>query len=142
MLLFTHQLQECHARRQCVWAHARHAPPRNIVVLSYIRADRIALQLFPFLSELSQVSRSEGGRVTPSTRAYFLSPLKINPETGGHRLVLPSCLVVIYVKKNIVNESAACCAIGHFGQEVRKIEPSPDVSDKRFAHGNRFTDAC
>jgi hypothetical protein len=30
-------------------------------------------------------------------------------------------LVVIYVKTNIANESAARSAIGHFGQEVSKI---------------------
>jgi hypothetical protein len=49
-------------------------------------------------------------------------------------------LVVINVKKNIANESVARSAIGHFGQEVSKIEPSPDVSDKRFTHGNQITD--
>ncbi len=38
-------------------------------------------------------------------------------------------LVVIY-HKGIANESAAFNAIGHFGQEVGKIEPSPKVSDK------------
>ena len=52
--------------------HVRHAPPRNITVSSHVRADRIAPQFFPFLSKLSQVSCSDGGRVTPSTRAYFL----------------------------------------------------------------------
>jgi hypothetical protein len=35
-------------------------------------------------------------------------------------------LVIINVKKDIANESAAHSAIGHFGQEVSKIEPSPD----------------
>ncbi len=49
-------------------------------------------------------------------------------------------LIVIDVKKNIANKSAARSTIGHFGQEVSKIEPSLDVSDKKFAHGNRFTD--
>jgi hypothetical protein len=49
-------------------------------------------------------------------------------------------LVVINVKKIIANESAARSAIGHFGQEVSKIKLSPDMRDKRFAHGNRFTD--
>ncbi len=39
-------------------------------------------------------------------------------------------LVVIDVKKNIANESVACSAIGHFGQEVSKIELGPDVGDK------------
>jgi hypothetical protein len=38
-------------------------------------------------------------------------------------------LVVIY-HKGIANGSAAFNAIGHFGQEVGKIEPSPKVSDK------------
>jgi hypothetical protein len=49
-------------------------------------------------------------------------------------------LVVINVKKNIANESAARSPIGHFGQEVSKIKLSPDVSDKRFIHCNRFMD--
>jgi hypothetical protein len=40
------------------------------------------------------------------------------------------CLVVIDVKKNIANKSAARSAIGHFGQEVSEIELSPDVVDK------------
>jgi hypothetical protein len=42
-------------------------------------------------------------------------------------------LVVINVKKNIANKSAAHSTIGHFGQEVSKIKLSPDVSNKRFA---------
>ena len=50
-------------------------------------------------------------------------------------------LVVVDVKKNIANESAARSAIGHFGQEVREIELSLDMSDERFSHhGNRFMD--
>jgi hypothetical protein len=49
-------------------------------------------------------------------------------------------LVIINVKKNIANKSAGRSTIGHFDQEVSKIEPSPkDVGDKRFAHGNQFT---
>ncbi len=48
-------------------------------------------------------------------------------------------LVVIY-HKGIANKSAAFNAMGHFGQEVRKSEPSPKVNDKRFALGNQFTD--
>ena len=41
------------------------------------------------------------------------------------------CLVVLIdVKKNIANKSAARSAIGHFGQEVSEIELSPDVVDK------------
>jgi hypothetical protein len=39
-------------------------------------------------------------------------------------------LVVIDVKKDIANESAARSAIGHCGQEVRKIELGSDVGDK------------
>jgi hypothetical protein len=38
-------------------------------------------------------------------------------------------IVVVDVKKNIANKSAARSAIGHFGQEVCKIELSPDVGD-------------
>jgi hypothetical protein len=49
-------------------------------------------------------------------------------------------LVIINVEKNITNESAALSAIGHFGQEVSEIKLSSNMSDKRFAHGNRFTD--
>ncbi len=60
------------ASRQHVWDRVRHAPPWDIMVLSYVQADRIAPQIFPFLSELSQVSRSDEGRVTPSAWAYFL----------------------------------------------------------------------
>ena len=36
-------------------------------------------------------------------------------------------LVVINVKKNIANESVECSAIGHFGQEVSKIELGLDM---------------
>ncbi len=50
------------------------------------------------------------------------------------------CLFIIDVKKNIANKSAVRSAMGHFGQEVSKIKLSPDMSDKRFAHGNRFMD--
>jgi hypothetical protein len=150
------------ASRRRVWDRVRQAPPRNITVSPYIRADRIALQFFPFLSELSQVLCSDGGRVTPSARAYFLRRQEsyslrsgIFPQSPQDQpgdwislvdLVVMNVkmnmlgLVVMNVKKNIANESAARSAIGHFGQEVSKIEPSPDVSDKRFAHGNRFTD--
>ncbi len=46
--------------------------------------------ILSFLSKLSQALCFGGGRVTPSARAYFFSPLKISPETGGHRLVLSS----------------------------------------------------
>jgi hypothetical protein len=106
----------------------RHVLPRNILVSSYIWADRIAPQFFPFLSELSQVSGSEGGRVTPSTRAYFLRRRKsyslcmgIFPQSPqdqpGHwrssvGLVVVDVktdmlgLVIINVKKNIANKSA------------------------------------
>jgi hypothetical protein len=47
-------------------------------------------------------------------------------------------LVVINVKKNIANKFAARSGIGHSGQEVSEIKLSPDVSDKRFTHGNQF----
>ena len=140
----------------------RHAPPRNITVSSHVQADRIALQFFPFLSELSQVSCSNDGRVTPSTQAYFLRRREsyslcsgIFPQSPQDQprdwrssvgLVIVNVktdmlgLVVINVKKNIANKSAAHSAIGHFGQEVSKVVANPNVSDKRFAHGNRFTD--
>ena len=95
---------------------------------------------FLSLSKFTHVSRSVGGRITPSARAYFLSPLKISPETGGHRLVLSLVVVVIYVKKDIAYKSAAFDAAGHLGHEVREVKPSSKVSDERFAHGNRFTD--
>ncbi len=49
-------------------------------------------------------------------------------------------LVVVDVEKNIANKSAACSAIGHFGQEVSKIELGWDMGDQLFAHGNQFTD--
>jgi hypothetical protein len=54
-------------QRGCV--RVRHAPPWNITVSSYVWANRIILS---FLSELSQVLCSDGGRVTPSAWAYFL----------------------------------------------------------------------
>ena len=112
---------------------------------------------------MSQVSCSEDGRITPFAWAYFslrwgenyflhsgIFPQSPQDQPGDWRssvgLVVLDVktdmlsLVIVDVKKNIANESAARSAIGHFGQEVSKIEPSPDVSDKRFAHGNRFTD--
>ncbi len=49
-------------------------------------------------------------------------------------------LVVVDVEKNIANKSVACSAVGHFGQEVSKIELGRDMGDQQFAHGNRFTD--
>ena len=118
----------------------RHAPPRNITISFYVWADRIAPQFFPFLSELSQVSCSDGGRVTPSPQdqpgdwrsSVGLVVLDVKTNMLG--------LVIINVKKNIANEPAAHSAIGHFGQEVSKIKLSPDMSGKRFTHGNRFTD--
>ncbi len=45
---------------------SRHAPPWNITVLFYVRADRIIIS---FLSESSQVLCSGGKRVTPSAWA-------------------------------------------------------------------------
>ncbi len=50
-------------------------------------------------------------------------------------------LIVINVKKNIANKSAACSTIGHFGQKVSEIELGRNMSDQKFAHGNRFTDS-
>ncbi len=114
------------------------------------------------LSELSQVSCSDGGRVTPSTQAYFLRrwesyslhsgvfPQSPQDQPGDWRssvgLVVLGVktnmlgLVVINVKKNIANESTVRSAIGHFGQEVSEIKLGPNMSDKRFTHCNRFTD--
>jgi hypothetical protein len=134
------------AARRRVWDPVRHAPPRNIAVWPYVRVDRIAPQFFPSLSKLSQVStlslRIESGFPLRRRESYSLRsgifPQSPQDQPGDWRSLVG--LVVIKVKKNIANESTARSAIGHFGQEVRKIEPSPDVSDKRFAHGNRFTD--
>jgi hypothetical protein len=100
----------------------RHAPPWNITVSSYVRADRIILS---FLSKLSQVLCSEGGRVTRSARAYFLGrresyslhsgifPQSPQGQPGDWRssvgLVVLDVkadmigLVIINVKKNIAN---------------------------------------
>ena len=144
-----HQLKEVVRKGNvCV----RQAPPRNITVSSYVRADRIAPQFSPFLSELSQVSCSNGGRVTPSAWAYFLRrresyslrsdifPQSPQDQPGDWRssvgLVVVDVktdmlsLVVIDVKKNIANKSAACSAVGHFGQEVSKIELGRDMGDQ------------
>jgi hypothetical protein len=123
---------------------------------------RIAPQFFPFLSKLSQVLSSGDGRVTPSARAYFLRrwesyslrsgifPQSPQDQPGDWRssvgLVVVDVkanmlgLVIIDVKKDIANKSAARSATGHFCQEVGKIKMGPNVSDKRFTHGNRFTD--
>ncbi len=137
----------------------RHAPPWNITISSYVWADKIILS---FLSKLSQVSCSDGGRVTPSARAYFLGrresyslhsgifPQSPQDQPGDWRssvgLVVMDVkadmpgLVVIDVKKNIANQSAARSAIGHCCQEVSKIKLSLNMSDKRFAHGNQLMD--
>ena len=108
--------------------------------------------ILSFLSKLSQVLCSGNGRVTPSAWAYFLRrressslhsgifPQSPQDQPGDWRSLV--CLivvdvktdmlsrVVINVKNNIANESAASSAIGHFGQEVSKIELSPNVGDK------------
>ncbi len=108
--------------------------------------------ILSFLSELSQVLCSGGRRVTPSARAQFLRrresyslrsgifPQSPQDQPGDWRssvgLVVMDVktdmlsLVVVDVQKNIANKSAACSAIGHFGQEVSKIELSPDEGDK------------
>jgi hypothetical protein len=129
----------------------QHVPPGNIPVSSYVRADRIILSFFP---KLSQVLCSEGGRDTPFVRAYFL---RRRENYSLHSGIFPQSpqdqlgdwgslvgLVVLDVKRNIANRSAAPSAIGHFighfGQEVSKIKLSPNMSNKRFAHGNQFTD--
>jgi hypothetical protein len=105
--------------------HVRHAPPWNITLLSYVRADRMILS---FLSELSQVSCSDGGSVIPSARAYFLRrresfslhsgifPQSPQDQPGDWRssvgLVVLDVkvdmlgLVIINVKNNIANKSA------------------------------------
>ena len=49
-------------------------------------------------------------------------------------------VVIVNVIKDTTNKSAALLAVCHFGQKVRKIEPSPDMADERFAHCNRFSD--
>jgi hypothetical protein len=62
----------------------RHAPLGNIPVSPYLQADRIDPQFFLFLSKLSQVLGSDGGRVIPSTRAYFLRRRESYPLPHGH----------------------------------------------------------
>jgi hypothetical protein len=69
MVLFAISSERLWERATCM-SDTRHQGTSR--VLSYIRADRITSQLFPFLSELSQVLRSDDGRATPSTWAYFL----------------------------------------------------------------------
>ena len=113
----------------------RHMPPWNITLSFYVRADIIILS---FLSELSQVSCSDGGSVTPSTWAYChrrqesyslrlgIFPQSPKDQPGNWRssvgLVVVDVktdmlgLVVINVKKNIANKSATRSTIGHFGQ--------------------------
>jgi hypothetical protein len=125
--------------RSCVRA-CQHAPSSECRRMSHIRGKGSPPRFFPFSLQFTHVSRSVGGRVTPSARAYLFSPLKISPETGGHRLVLSLVMVVIYVKQNIAYKSAAFDATCHFGHEVREIIPSSKMSDERFTHGNRFTD--
>ena len=49
-------------------------------------------------------------------------------------------VVIVNVIKDIAYKSAALRAIGHFSQEVRKIEPGPKMTDERFTHSNRFSD--
>ena len=49
-------------------------------------------------------------------------------------------MVVINVIENIADKSAAFNAVGHFGQEVRKIELRPEMAYERFAHSDRFSD--
>jgi hypothetical protein len=84
-----------------------------------------------------------GGRIAPSSREYFLSPLKISPEAGASAGLANQKLsvVVINVIKDIANKPAALRAIGHFSQEVRKIEPGPKMANERFTHSNRFLDS-
>ena len=50
-------------------------------------------------------------------------------------------VVVINVIENIADKSAAFDAVGHFGQEVRKIEVRPEMAYERFAHSDRFSDS-
>ena len=69
----------------------RHAPPWNITVLSYVQADRIAPQFFPFLSELSQALclslQIESGFVLRRRESYSLRS-GIVPQTAGELLPL------------------------------------------------------
>ncbi len=150
----------------------RHAPPWNIIVSSYVRADRIAPQFFPFLSRSKQASclsiQIESGVVLRQRESYSLHS-SIIPQVAEELLpplehissVLSRSARRLEVigwscrrgcqnkhawschykcQKNIANKSAVRSAIGHFGQEVSEIKLSPDMSDKRLAHGNRFTD--
>ncbi len=159
MVLFASSEGLCE-RGRCA---CQHVPPENIPVSSYEQADRIILS---FLPKLSQVLCSGGERDTPFVRAYFLRRREsyslhsgIFPQSPQDQLGDWGSLVglvildvktdmlgllVINVKRNIANRSAARSAIGHFigrfGQEVSKIKLSPNMSNKRFTHGNRFTD--
>jgi hypothetical protein len=96
---------------------------------------------FPFSLRLSRVSHSEGGRVTPFARAYEHISSVLSRSAQGQEVIGWSCWSCSHIyHKGVANKSAVFNAFGHFGQEVRKIEPSPKVSDKSFAHGNQFTD--
>ncbi len=95
MVLFDISSEGSCKRAACV---SRHVPLWNITVSSYVRADRIILsflskssqvseQFFPFspnrvrfcalavgeLLPLLRHNSTDGGRVTPSARAYFLT---------------------------------------------------------------------
>jgi hypothetical protein len=115
-------------------AHAGHVPSTEHHRIFYIReTESLPWSLIIFSIQFIHISHSEGRRVTPSPQAYFLSPLKISLETGGHRLVLPVkmlVVVIIYIIENITNKSAALCTTGHFGQEVREIEPCSKMADE------------
>ena len=76
----------------------RHAPPGNIPVSSYVRTERIALQFFPFLSDLSQVSGFYGGRVTPPHGHNIINSLSRSKQVFIYEELLnimPSVLAIL-----------------------------------------------
>jgi hypothetical protein len=95
----------------------------------------------PNLDSEHTPSRSD----TPSIWSYSLSPLKTSRVTGVSWLVLPGQVlllweIVINVMNNSTNKLAAFCTAGHLCQEVRQVVICLNVGDKRFTHGNRFSD--
>ena len=77
--------------------------------------------------------------------SYSLSPLKTSRVTRVSWLVLPGQVLLLWeitvnVMNNSTNKLAAFCTAGCLCQEVRQVVICLNVGDKRFAHGNRFSD--
>ncbi len=113
---------------------SRHAPLWNIAVSFYVRADRFILSFLSGSNQVSEAFFPQSHQDQPGDWRSLVGLVIVNVKTDMIGLV------VINGEKNIANESAACGAIGHFGQEVSEIELGRNMSDQRFAHGNRFTD--